>query len=216
MIALRYEETTQAKVPIPITVAPPSRSPPVEEHPAFRSVTPSIDQRQGQGQVGQGREEEWKRDSGVANTTSTGRSSNFGGGSLKGTVEEREEREDRVQEEVFSGDREGGKMAMVAEPSSPVRTTPSRAQQNGKGEMLRQDVQDQRDVRIELPETPRVENANTPDDFTPITTPIPTDNLFGENFMDGLSFSNRGSVMFGGKKAVERPNPQARVTGGRR
>jgi hypothetical protein len=188
----------------------------VEEHPAFRSVgSSSIDQGQGQGEVRQGREEEWKRDSGVANTTSTGRSSNFGGGSLKGTVEEREEREDRVEEEVISGDRQGGKMAMVAEPSSPVRT-PSRAQQNGKGEMLRQDVQEDKNERTELPDAPRIDSATTPDEFTPITTPIPTDNLFGENFMDGLSFSNRGSVMFGGKKAVERPNPQARVTGGRR
>ena len=211
VIALRYEETSQAKSPIPITIAPP-RSPPVEEHPAFRSNTPlpakDID------------EEEWKRDSGVANTTGTGRSSNRGtteGGSLKGTVEEREEGQvgkgDRGYEEVNDG-----RMTTVAEPSSPIRT-PSRAQ-NGKAETLGQPNGNtsQADKLAEANGGTTVvsKGSDTPDEFSPITTDIPTENLFGENFMDGLSFSNRGSVMFGGKKAVEKPNPQARLTGGRR
>lgn len=58
------------------------------------------------------------------------------------------------------------------------------------------------------PETP-----NKQEEFAPLTTPIPTDSLLDEGFLDGLSFSKRGSIMFGGKKAV---NGQARAVAGRR
>jgi hypothetical protein len=65
-----------------------------------------------------------------------------------------------------------------------------------------------------LPKTPNGKNTSTSEeDFSPITTPIPTDSLLEEDFLDQLSFSKRGSMMLGGKKAV---NGHARVNGGRR
>ncbi|WYZ37447.1 hypothetical protein EsH8_II_000953 [Colletotrichum jinshuiense] len=38
-------------------------------------------------------------------------------------------------------------------------------------------------------------------DFSPISISIPTDNLLDDDFLTTLSFSNRGSVMFGGRRA---------------
>ncbi|TVY56023.1 TBC domain-containing protein, partial [Lachnellula suecica] len=49
--------------------------------------------------------------------------------------------------------------------------------------------------------------------FSPITTAIPTDSLLDADFLNSLSFSNRGSVMLGGKKAI---NGHSRLYGGRR
>src|SRR5271168_4228627 len=59
LIALRYEETTPAKPPIPVTVAPP-HAPPTDTHPALRIPTSGA-------QEG----DESKRDSGLAPTTSS-------------------------------------------------------------------------------------------------------------------------------------------------
>ncbi|KAJ2898754.1 TBC domain-containing protein [Zalerion maritima] len=44
--------------------------------------------------------------------------------------------------------------------------------------------------------------ASNTNPFSPITTTIPTDTLVDEEFLAQLSFSKRGSVMLGGKKAV--------------
>ncbi|KAL8288584.1 hypothetical protein RB597_000619 [Gaeumannomyces tritici] len=42
-------------------------------------------------------------------------------------------------------------------------------------------------------------------EFLPITTDIPTDSLLEDDFLTQLTFSHRGSVMFGGKRAVGKP-----------
>lgn len=39
--------------------------------------------------------------------------------------------------------------------------------------------------------------------FTPLSISIPTDGLLDDDFMTGLSFSNRGSVMFRGRRALK-------------
>lgn len=41
-------------------------------------------------------------------------------------------------------------------------------------------------------------------DFSPISVSIPTDSLLGEDFLTNVNFSKRGSLMFGGKRAVPR------------
>jgi hypothetical protein len=55
-----------------------------------------------------------------------------------------------------------------------------------------------------LPGTPPSVKMASPSEetFTPIATPIPTDSLLDEELLDQLSFSKRGSMMLGGKKAV--------------
>jgi hypothetical protein len=62
------------------------------------------------------------------------------------------------------------------------------------------------------PTTPKSQKSiGEEEQFSPITTPIPSEG-FGDDFMN-LSFSKRGSVMLGGKKAV---NGHLRYQGGRR
>lgn len=49
----------------------------------------------------------------------------------------------------------------------------------------------------------RAATPKTPDnDFSPITTPIPSDNQLDLDFMSDMSFSKRGSVLLGGKRVV--------------
>ncbi|PKS12131.1 hypothetical protein jhhlp_001429 [Lomentospora prolificans] len=49
--------------------------------------------------------------------------------------------------------------------------------------------------------------AHSPDrHFSPISISIPTDSLLGDDFMANVSFSKRGSIMFGGKRALPREN----------
>jgi hypothetical protein len=67
ILTLRYEETKPAKPPLAVTVPPP-RQPPTEPHPALRS------------------EEERKRDSGLAPTTSS--KAREGSVNTVGTIEE--------------------------------------------------------------------------------------------------------------------------------
>ncbi|RAL61471.1 hypothetical protein DID88_009400 [Monilinia fructigena] len=51
------------------------------------------------------------------------------------------------------------------------------------------------------------------EDFSPITTPIPSENILEDDFMQSMSFSKRGSMMLSGRKAV---NGQARINATRR
>jgi hypothetical protein len=50
-------------------------------------------------------------------------------------------------------------------------------------------------------------------DFSPLTTDIPTEEFLEEELLDSMSFSKRGSIMFGGKKADQ---ARLRVNGRRR
>jgi hypothetical protein len=62
-------------------------------------------------------------------------------------------------------------------------------------------------------QTPTSKEETEEESFRLITTPIPTDSLLDEGFLETISFSKRGSMMFGGKRAV---NGHARTNGGRR
>lgn len=63
-----------------------------------------------------------------------------------------------------------------------------------------------------IPRPSTAEKGPVVEEFSPITTPIPTDSLLDEDFLRTLSFSKRGSMMLGGEKAV---NSQARTNAGR-
>lgn len=188
IITLRYEETLPAKPPIPVTVAPP-RAPPTDTHPALRRV----EERE---------EDKGKRDSGLAPTTSS-----------------------KAREGSEMGEKDDGALGFInfgssipPTPQSPstVPATPNikKSESIGSGSMSRWRKPGSR--KGSLPKTPP-SNAKmaspSEEEFSPITTPIPTDSLMDAEFLDQLSFSKRGSVMFGGKKAV---NGQARQNLGRR
>ncbi|KLU85338.1 TBC domain-containing protein [Magnaporthiopsis poae ATCC 64411] len=57
------------------------------------------------------------------------------------------------------------------------------------------------------PSPPRSQAQSDNPEFLPITTAIPTDSLLEDDFLTQLTFSHRGSVMFGGKRAVGKPHP---------
>jgi hypothetical protein len=71
----------------------------------------------------------------------------------------------------------------------------------------------------ESQDAPRISEAQEPKEeheheyFSRLTTPIPSAGFLEDDFLDNMSFSKRGSIMFGGKKAV---NGQLRFGGGRR
>jgi hypothetical protein len=50
------------------------------------------------------------------------------------------------------------------------------------------------------PQKERIKTAGSTEEFSPLTTPIPTEGQLELNFMDQISFSNRGSIMLSGKK----------------
>jgi len=55
--------------------------------------------------------------------------------------------------------------------------------------------------------------STSAEEFSPIMTQIPTDAQLELDFINHITFSNRGSVLLGGRKAVK---GQARLQGGRR
>jgi hypothetical protein len=202
LITLRYEETTPAKPPIAVTVAPP-RAPPTDTHPALR-------RNRGEGAEGGGlgekEGEERKRDSGLAPTTS----SKVREGSLNTS-------ESKDKEEGVLGFKIEFASSIPASPRESVPETPkikkSESVGSSVGSVGRWKKPGSR--KGSLPKTPPSTKMTSPseEDFTPITTPIPTDSLLDDEFLDRLSFSKRGSVMLSGKKAV---NGQARHNLGRR
>ena len=182
IITLRYEETIPAKPPIAVTVAPP-RAPPTDTHPALRRV----EERE---------EDKGKRDSGLAPTTS----------SKAREGSELDEKDDGALGFINFGS------SIPPTPQSPstVPETPinKKSESIRSGSLSRWRTPGSR--KGSLPRTPP-SNAKmaspSEEEFTPITTPIPTESLLDPEFLDQLSFSNRGSIMMGGKKAV---NGQAR------
>ena len=183
MISLRYEETLAAKPPIPITVAPP-RAPPTDTHPALRRTTNEMSE-----------EEAWKRDSGLAPTTS----SKAREGSVN-TVEE--------NAPGLSAGTNSPALKVRSAPETPTKPLPEvKVTKSGS-------LSSENSSRWRRPTSSRKSDPKTPpkttrsasqEEFTPITTSIPTESLLEEDFLDRLSFSKRGSVMLGGKKAINRP-----------
>jgi hypothetical protein len=184
ILTLRYEETKPAKPPLAVTVPPP-RQPPTEPHPALRS------------------EEERKRDSGLATTTSS--KAREGSVNTVGTVEE-----NALGVKIdfdFSSAQE--REAEVEIPATP-RVKKSESPGEREGSMHRWvKALSRKNSTSQTPTSKDTEEES----FSPITTPIPTDSLLDEGFLETISFSKRGSMMFGGEKAV---NGHARTNGGRR
>ena len=199
IITLRYEETFPAKPPIPITVAPP-RAPPTDLHPALR--------RPKSGEAAQDKGDERKRDSGLAPTTSSK--------ARDGSVNTVEENLLGVTINFNSTPPQATAKETTMEPQCPPQAravTPKKTASNesiGSGSTSPWRRLGSR--KGSLPKTPST-TKSTEEDFSPITTPIPRDGFIDAGFLDSLSFSERGSVMLAGKKAV---NGHARLNGGRR
>ncbi|KAH8596834.1 rab-GTPase-TBC domain-containing protein [Bisporella sp. PMI_857] len=191
LLALRYEATLPAKPPTKITVAPPS-APPAELHPAFRRPVSGLEDK-----------DEWKRDSGLAPTTTSSKERE---GSVN-TLESNATNVLGVTINFEASPESPPKSTAVSvtgeqEPVSPQTTMSKSGSLSGAGSRWKK-----------AGSTPHVRSTPTSAEDFSITTTIPTDRLLEEDFLDQLSFSKRGSMMLGGKKAV---NGHARPSGGRR
>ncbi|KAL2069810.1 hypothetical protein VTL71DRAFT_14489 [Oculimacula yallundae] len=191
IITTRYEETLPAKAPIAVTTPPP-RDAPTDIHPALRRPKTA----------GENPKDERKRDSGLAPTTSSR--------AKEGSVYTA----DAIEEEVSLGveidfDKSSNIVSPLQSPtlsSNPKVVTKSPSMSSGS---MRWKPGSRRNSN----RTPGVGKTEEEKTFVPITTDIPTDEFLDEEFLRGLSFSKRGSVMVGGKKAY---NGQARANVGRR
>jgi hypothetical protein len=198
---LRYEDSEPGKSPIPVTVAPP-RQPPTDTHPALRR-----DRGIGEGGIGgiggvglgDKEADERKRDSGLAPTMSSK--------AREGSVNM-----DGKEEGVlgFKIDFGSSIPASPCEEKTSVPVTPNIKKSESVGSSSIGRWKKPASRKGSLPKTPPARMAEE-EKFSPITTPIPTDSLLDKEFLEQLSFSKRGSVMLGGKKAV-----QARQNLGRR
>jgi len=187
LIALRYEESALGKPPIPVTVAPP-RAPPTDTHPALRRPISGMEEK-----------DETKRDSGLAATTS----SKAREGSVNSNTVDDAANVLGVTIS-FNSTPAPNPAPMTSSPELPkLEKSASDSSRSGSFSKWR---------RQGLKKTNSGEKK-APDDVFAITTSIPTDSFVEEDFLDKLSFSNRGSVMLGGKKAI---NGQVRFNGGRR
>lgn len=184
---LRYEDVLPAKPPIPVTVPPP-RAPPTDTHPSLRSSV-----------VGISEQDSAKRDSGLAPTTST-----F---ARDGSLEAADDRS-------LNAATSGILTPLAVAPKTPIMVKSDSSSTIGKWRMANLGKKDSRVDTPKTPESGATKTFSTSDEeFSPITTPIPTDKQLHLDFMDKVTFSNRGSVLLGGKKAV---NGQARTQVGRR
>jgi hypothetical protein len=198
LIALRYEDSIAAKPPIPVTVAPP-RAPPVDTHPALRTSN---------------RQHENKRDSGLAPTTTTTSSKAAREGSPNSAS---------VKENVlgftinFNSSSLPIALSESAQTTSPPRTPTNpnivKKSYSMSGSRWRRPSSKGSRTSGAAPKTPTSAGKDAEEQFSPITTAIPTDSLLDADFLNSLSFSKRGSIMLGGKKAV---NGHSRPYGGRR
>ncbi|XMA16883.1 hypothetical protein WAI453_009674 [Rhynchosporium graminicola] len=190
IITLRYEDSVAAKPPIAVTTPPP-RDAPTDIHPALRRPKTGGDKSKDEG----------KRDSGLATTTS----SRAGGSSVITT--------DAIEEEMPLGiEIDFDKTSKIVSPlQSP--TLPSNPQVITKSPSVVGSMRWKPGTRKGSNNKPGADKAEEEKAFVPITMEIPTEEFLDEDLLTTLAFSKRGSVMLGGKKAV---NSQARTNVGRR
>ncbi|CZT06898.1 related to Rab6 GTPase activating protein, GAPCenA [Rhynchosporium agropyri] len=190
IITLRYEDSVAAKPPIAVTTPPP-RDAPTDIHPALRRPKTGGDKSKDEG----------KRDSGLATTTS----SRAGGSSVITT--------DAIEEEMPLGiEIDFDKTSKIVSPlQSP--TLPSNPQVITKSPSMVGSMRWKPGTRKGSNNKPGADKAEEEKAFVPITMEIPTEEFLDEDLLTTLAFSKRGSVMLGGKKAV---NSQARTNVGRR
>ncbi|TVY94041.1 TBC domain-containing protein [Lachnellula willkommii] len=197
LVAVRYEDSVAAKAPLAVIVAPP-RVPPADTHPALR--TPH---------------DEKKRDSGLAPTTTTTSWSTVREGSLNAPSTEKNAL-------GFTINVDASPPPPIA-PLEPAQTySPPKTPANNKivkksysmsGSRWRRPTSKGSKKSGAPPKTPTSAGKDAEEHYSPITTNIPTDSLLEADFLTSISFSKRGSIMLGGKKAV---NGHARPQGGRR
>jgi hypothetical protein len=181
LITLRYEEALAAKRPIPVTVPPP-RAPPTDIHPALRRQRSALTE-----------EDLSKRDSGLAPTTSS---------------KARDSSVTIVDENGLSMSIDFMSGFTTALPSpTPVSSAPE------PGESRR--ATDKTQLRKNSgPKTPIHQVTISPpleNQYTPIKTDIPTDSLLDSDFLEQISFTQRGSMLLGGEKAVKATQPSNEV-----
>ncbi|CAG8954424.1 hypothetical protein HYFRA_00006051 [Hymenoscyphus fraxineus] len=197
LIAFPYEQALPAKKPLAVTVPPP-RAPPSDTHPALR-VRPHASW-----------EDDKKRDSGLAPTTSS---------------KAREGSVNTVEENVLGVPINFNspppvptlKMSLPAEdaPNAPISPiTPTASREPKSPSSVKSFWKKATSVRsVRSPAASASPASQSAEGLSLITTAIPTESLLEEGFLSQLSFSKRGSVMLGGKKAV---NGHLRPNGGRR
>jgi len=194
LISLRYEDCIPSKPPIPVTVAPP-RAPPDSVHPALRRPGSSLVDR-----------EDSKRDSGLAPTTSSKtreESANTDGDSASNFL--------GVSIDFSPPPQATNINLPQVSTREPVAVSMSKSEGVGSGSLNKWISPSPKD---NLLQTPPAKSTSTSTDVPfSITTPIPNESLLEEDFLEQLSFSKRGSMMLGGKKAVK---GHERVNGGRR
>ncbi|KAI8151228.1 TBC domain-containing protein [Colletotrichum sp. SAR 10_70] len=234
LIAVRYEKTVQAEPPIPILTRLPRRSlsistrrtcrsatsslpsppispvvvtppPAIEQHPAFRPRVPAADN-------------DWKRDSGLAPTASSG-------ATIVEECEDQDHAYDKIDALIVAGhvvqrqklvtpsicDSES--FYSTEDPSVAKRPLAGRCTRTAAQMSIAMDHYHLAQLQIAEPsdKSPNLSPVNIPDDFnllskdatdfSPISISIPTVSLLDDDFLTTLSFSNRGSIMFGGRRA---------------
>ena len=194
LISSRYEDCIPSKPPFPVTIAPP-RAPPDTIHPALRRPESSVVER-----------DDSKRDSGLAPTTSSKAregSINTDGDSVSNFLS--------VSINFSSSPQTTNTNLSQASASDSVATSMSKSESVGSDSVNKWGNIGKKDDSNQTP--PAKSTSTTADASFSITTPIPNESLLEDDFLEKLSFSKRGSMMLGGRKAV---NGHARVTGGRR
>ncbi|KAJ8058098.1 hypothetical protein OCU04_012957 [Sclerotinia nivalis] len=215
LIAMRYEDMFPgARAPIPVTVAPPL-SPPSETHPAFRPRLLAHEL--------EGLKDDTKRDSGLAPTTSTITRDREGEGEGEGEAFVNTADNDNVLGININFD---SKVAMAnSSPTPQTQWSDVQSPALAKSPTLMKNESFGPSPAGSLKRW-KTKNGNAKtstgtgkstdfpeEDFSPITTPIPNESILEEDFMQSMSFSKRGSMMLGGRKAV---NGQARTNATRR
>lgn len=198
---LRYEEVQEGRQPIPVTVPPP-RIPPTDTHPALREPALSLAD-----------EDSAKRDSGLAPMTSTnmreGSVISIGSASKKTVAITNT---DATTTATATANTNNATLPSTA-PATPVVAERSSSWSSNATNKLRKTNGGKKNASPDTPES--ADNRTTSEDnFSPLMTPIPTDAQLELDFMDQVTFSNRGSVLLGGKKAVNaqlRTNPNANI-----
>ncbi|KAM3075664.1 hypothetical protein ACMFMG_007797 [Clarireedia jacksonii] len=213
LIALRYEELLPAKPPIPVTVAPPL-SPPTDTHPALRPQQLAL--------ALAPRKDDTKRDSGLAPTTSTAAAAREGSvktvdNNVLGISINFNSNLSTITAPPTVADSPAASAPATAQHlqsnhvQSPTSPTPKlvKAESVGSGDSIRRWKN-----RNSNPRTPSANSTTkSEEEFSPITTPIPSESLLEEDFIQSMSFSKRGSMMLGGRKAI---NGQTRSNASRR
>ncbi|KAL9949778.1 hypothetical protein ACHAO5_000442 [Verticillium nonalfalfae] len=203
---------------------PPSRvvvvAPPNEQHPALRSLFASRD-------TSIPPEEAWKRDSGLARTTSST--------TLFNEDEDDEDRDKLHDIALYDKHFEAGVTVTTAPTPSPpslhdtesVYSTDDQPEHPSLPSPLAIACVTSSTVSSIVGDSPASTSEKSPNlspvavasspaphlpadapadpDFSPLSIAIPNDAFLDDDFLSNLSFSQRGSVMFSGRRAVSQP-----------